>query len=239
MKDKHKMNSEIESTNLALAAAKEGFFKHLAEFKKIQSEYAETLQRKKSLAQKSAELQAEIDASKLEFKQEFAAANYERSPAVKKALQRKHDAHTMLEEIDAALSNIDRQIPLLKMDGGPKARVLLSKRSSLEKNFVKLKMLEAIAAIPQEFKNALALAAAYFPEDAEIGFVWRGLMSQAMQTGEKESLPFEPFTVGPFTQQDFEWTGAQIQTAKAALAGGADPDSIKPTRIPNIFYGSS
>ena len=55
------MNSEIESTNLALAAAKEDFFKHLAEFKKIQSEYAETLQRKKSLAQKSAELQAEIE----------------------------------------------------------------------------------------------------------------------------------------------------------------------------------
>ena len=233
------MNSEIESTNLALEAAKEDFFKHLAEFKKIQSEYAETLQRKKSLAQKSAELQAEIEASNLEFKQEFAAANYERSPAVKKALQRKHDAHTMLEEIDTALSNINRQIPLLKMDGGPKARVLLANRSKLEKNFVKLKMLEAIAAIPQEFKNALALAAAYFPEDAEIGFVWRGLMSQAMQAGEKESLPFESFTVEPFTQQDFDWTVVQIQKAKAALAGGADPDLIKPTRIPNIFYGSS
>ena len=232
------MNSEIESTNLALEAAKEDFFKHLAEFKKIQSEYAETLQRKKSLAQKSAELQAEIEASNLEFKQEFAAANYERSLAVKKALQRKHDAHTMLEEIDAALSNINRQIPLLKMDGGPKARVLLANRSKLEKNFVKLKMLEAIAAIPQEFKNALALAAAYFP-DAEIGFVWRGLMSQAKQTGEKASLPFEPFTVEPFTQQDFDWTSIQIQKAKAALAGGADPDLIKPTRIPDIFYGSS
>lgn len=114
------MNSEIESTNLALEAAKEDFFKHLAEFKKIQSEYAKHCSAKKSLAQKSAELQAEIEASNLEFKQALAAANYERSPAVKKALQRKHDAHTMLEEIDAALSNIDRQIPLLKWTAGQK-----------------------------------------------------------------------------------------------------------------------
>ena len=78
------MKSEIESTSLALAVAKEDFLKHLAEFKKIQSEYVQTLQRQKSLTEKSAALQAEVEASDLDFKQEFSAANYERTPAVNK-----------------------------------------------------------------------------------------------------------------------------------------------------------
>ena len=232
------MKSEIESTRHALAVKVEIFSNRRAEFQKIKSEYVQTLQRQKSLTEKSAALQAEVEASDLDFKQEFSAANYERTPAVNKTLQRKHDAKAMREEIEAALVNINRQIKSLQMEGGPKAARLLREEALIEKNFVKLKMLEAMASIPQEFLNALALTVEYFTKDGEIDFVFKGLKSQASETGEKTALPFEKITVAPFTSSEFNWTPIQIKQAKKEMEAGAVPDSIQANRPAHNFFAS-
>lgn len=228
--------SKIESSSRELNAQLESFEQEKIEFRKIQSECAQALQQQASLEQKLDELHAEVEAATLEFKKEFAAAHYERTPAVKKILQRRNDAQAMLEELEAALQKTKREIPLMRMDGGPKAHRLLRKQAGIERAFVKLKMLEAMAAIPQEFTNALALAAGYFSAEGELDFVWQGLMSQARETGEKATLPFENFSVAPFTTKDFSWTHVQILQAKKALAAGADPDSVQENRPARGFF---
>jgi|GEM_PF-3009205 len=228
--------STIESSSRDLDAQVESFEQAKIEFRKIQSECVQALQQQASLVQKLDELHAEVEASTAEFKKEFAAAHYERTPAVKKILHRKNDAQAMLEELEAALQKTKREIPLMRMDGGPKARLLLSKHAGIERAFVKLKMLEAMAAIPQEFSNALALAAAYFSAEGELDFVWQGLMSQAREKGEKAALPFEKFSVAPFTSKDFSWTHVQILQAKKALEAGADPDLIQENRPARGFF---
>lgn len=228
--------SKIESFSRELNAQVESYEQEKIEFRKIQSEYAEALQQQASLVQKLDELHAEVEATTLDFKKEFAAAHYERTPAVKKILHRKNDAQTILEELEAALQKTKREIPLMQMDGGPKARSLLSTHVGIERAFVKLKMLEAMAAIPQEFSNALALAAAYFSAEGELNFVWEGLMGQARETGEKAALPFEKISVAPFTSKDFSWTTLQIQQAKKALEAGADPESIQASRPAHGFF---
>lgn len=230
--------SKIESTSHDLNAQVESFEQEKIEFRRIQSEYAEALQQQAYLVQKIDELHAEVEATTLEFKKEFAAAHYERTPAVKKVLQRKNDAQAMLEELEAALQKMKREIPLMRMDGGPKARRLLSKHAGIEKAFVKLKMLEAMAAIPPEFINALALATTHFSAEGELDFIWQGLMSQARETGVKAALPFEKFSVAPFTSKDLSWTHVQIQQAKKALEEGAVPDSIQASRPAHSFFAA-
>lgn len=228
--------SKIESSSRDLNAQLENFEQEKIEFQKIQSEYAEALQLQASLVQKLDELHAEIEAATLEFKKEFAAAHYERTPAVKKILQRKNDAQAMQEELEAALQKTKREIPLIQMDGVPKARSLLGKHAAIERTFVRLKMLEAMAAIPQEFTNALALAAGYFSAEGELNFVWEGLRGQARETGEKAALPFEKLSIAPFTSKDFHWTPLKIQQAKKAIEAGAAPDSIHPQRPGHGFF---
>lgn len=230
--------SKIESSSRDLNAQVESFDQEKIEFLKIQSDYAEAMLLQAALVKKRDELLAEIEAATAEFKQEFTAAHYERTPAVKKTLQRKNDAQAMLEELEAALQKTKREIPLMRMNGGPKARSLLSKHASIERAFVKLKMLEAMAAIPQEFTNALALAASHFSAEGELNFVWEGLMGQARETGEKAPLPFEKISVAPFTSKDFNWTPAQIRQAKKVLEADADPESIQASRPAHGFFAA-
>lgn len=226
----YNIQENIESTRRELASLVEAFGKEGKEFKTYQSEYVALLQRQTSMTQKLHELSAEVESSTLEFKKEFAAHHYERTPAVKKVLHQKNDAQDMFEEIEIALQKVKRQVLSMQMDAGPKAREAFHIHCNMKRNYVKLKMLEAMAAVPQEFSNALALAVTYFGKDNQMDFVLQGLLSQAKETGEKEDLPFEDFSVAPFTQSDFNWTPVQIRNANKALEDGANLNSMKPQR---------
>lgn len=101
------------------------------------------------------------------------------------------------------------------------------------KDFANLKMLEAMAAIPHDFWNALAFAAEYLEEedkDKEINLFFKKLNVKAAEIGGKIDLPFEKITMSPFQNKEVYWTPLQIHRGRLALEAGADPESIQANR---------
>lgn len=230
----HQIESEIAIARKELDALIAAFEQRIPEFQKVQQACSAALERKEALGRKLDELNAEVEGATADFKAEFEAANYERTSAVKKTLNRKNDALSMVEELTEAMQKVERQIPLLRMEGGPEARHLRHAHSAIKKAYAKLRMLEAIATVPQEFKDALLLATEQFSEDRELDFVWRGLADAAKAAGVLPAVPIEPLSVVPFTHKDFNWTPAQVHKARASLLAGAAPDTIKPERVVDL-----
>ena len=154
--------SKVSAARHALNAAVADFEEKNTAFQKVRKTYAEALERKAGLTQKITDFEAQIEAATVEFKSEFQTANYEHTAAVKKVLARRTDAQAMLEAVQAEPPNVEREILIMQMEGGPEAKRLIDQRNSIDTQQIKLHILDAVSAIPQEVKDALALAAKTF-----------------------------------------------------------------------------
>lgn len=241
MNTKLDIASKVSAARNALNASVADFEEKNAAFQKVRKTYAEVLESQAALTQKITDLEAQIEAATAEFKSEFQAANYEHTAAVKKVLVRRNDAQAMLEEVQAVLPNVEREILIMKMDGGPEAKRLIDARNAIKTQQIKLHILDAVSAIPQEIKDALVLAAESFPGNGEMNFVWAWLAETAKESGTAPTLSnVADLSVLPYKSEDFNWRQLNIDSAKAKLNKGISANEIVlPKRIPEVFYQKS
>ncbi len=237
------MNTKIDIASKASAARNAlnvsvaDFEEKNAAFQKVRKTYAEALERKAALTEKITDFEAQIEAATVEFKSEFQAANYEHTAAVKKVLVRRNDAQAMLEEVQAELPNVEREILVMQMEGGPEAKRLIDQRNSIDTQQIKLHILDAVSAIPQEVKDALALAAKAFNGRDGMQFVWTWLAEISEESGAAPTLSnLLDLSVRPYKSEDFHWRQLNIDSAKARLEQGTPArEIVRPKPIPEVF----
>lgn len=237
MNTKIDIASKVGAARNALKASVADFEEMNTAFQKVRQTYAETLERKAALTQKITDFEAQIEAATVEFKSEFQAANYEHTAAVKKVLARRNDAQAMLEEVQAELPNVEREILVMQMEGGPEAKRLIDQRNSIDTQQIKLHILDAVSAIPQEVKDALALAAKTFDGRDGMQFVWTWLAEISEESGATPTLPnLVDLSGRPYKSEDFRWRQLNIDSAKARLEQGVPASKIvRPKPIPEVF----
>lgn len=238
MNTKIDIASKASAARNALNASVADFEEKNAAFQKVRKTYAEALERKAALTQKITDFEAQIEAATVEFKSEFLAANYEHTAAVKKILARRNDAQAMLEAVQTELPNVEREILIMQMEGGPEAKRLIDQRNSIDTQQIKLHILDAVSAIPQEVKDALGLAAKTFNGRDGMKFVWTWLAEISEESGAAPTLPnLVELSVGPYKSEDFNWRQLNIDSAKAKLSQDVPASAIVPPKpIPEVFY---
>lgn len=234
IKTKRDIARKVSDARTALDVSIKNFEEENATFQKGRKTYAEALERKAVLSQKLTEYQAQIEAATIEFKSEFQAANYEHTSGVKEILARRNDAQEMLEQVQAALPNVEAEILLLKMEGGPEAKRLIALRDSIKVAQAEQHIREAMTAIPQVVKDALLLA----DITRTTSFAWSWMLEIAKESGMAPALPMiADLSVAPYKSEDFHWRQLPIDSAKRKLSQGVPASSIEsPKPIPNIFH---
>lgn len=237
MNTKLNIERKVSDARTALDALVADFEEKNAAFQKVRQTYAEALERKVVLNQKITDFEVQIQAATIEFKSEFEAANYEHTPGVKKILARRNDAQAMLEEAQAALPKVEQEILLLRMEGGPAAKQLVALSDAIKFAQIEQHIREAMTAIPQGVKDALALAGKTINGRDATKFAWSWLAEVAKESGTAPTLPtIADLSMAPYKSEDFNWRQLQVDSAKSKLSQGVPASSIAtPKRIPNIF----
>jgi pyocin large subunit-like protein len=103
------IHDELAQAQAAYDSALAKLLKACADFNEGSGkQYAELMQRHADLRGKIAAHEAAAETATLEFKQLLAAANFEKTKAVKEALFKKNDALAIAEELREALADSER-----------------------------------------------------------------------------------------------------------------------------------
>lgn len=203
------------------------------------SELVEILEQQKVLSSKIAACRSAAEVAEQEFKQAFERANYERTSAVSKALERKSDALAMAEEVEAALFKAQARATALLLDANPQAKSLLIAHEGAKRAYGMLKIYEAMGEPSQAIKNAIALAFQTIPATGDslgrpaysnelamqerskrIAFIWDGLVQMAANE-DVPQLPFAEVSIAPLKRADLLSPGQERQQ-RQKLTAGAD-----------------
>lgn len=176
------------------------------------------LEREKALATKITACHAEAKAAEAIFKQSFEAAGYERTTAVRQALNRKNDAMAMAEELEVAHSQAQAKWGDVLMEASPKAKTLLQAHREARKAYAVLNVYEAMGEACGALQKAMALASRTLDHSGDslgrspvssadlreqqqrnLAFVWEGLVQMALEDQEPPGLPFAPVSISPLT----------------------------------------
>lgn len=196
------------------------------------------LEREKALATEITACHAEAKAAEETFKQSFEAAGYERTTAVRQALNRKNDAMAMAEELEVAHSQAQAQWRDVLMDASPKAQTLRQAHRKARETHALLSVYEAMGEACGALQKAMALAFRTLDHSGDslgrspvsladlrelqqrnLAFVWDGLVQMALEDQEPPDLPFAPVSISPLTSANL-LTPAQLHTMRHQNAGG-------------------
>lgn len=196
------------------------------------------LAREKALATKITACHTEAKAAEAVFKQSFEAAGYERTTAVRQALNRKNDAMAMAEELEVAHSQAQAQWGAVLMDASPKAQTLLQAHRKARETHALLSVYEAMGEACGTLQKAVALACGTLDHSGDclgrppissadlrqqqqrnLAFIWEGLVQMALENQEPPDLPFAPVSISPLTTANL-LTPAQLHTMRNQKAAG-------------------
>ncbi|MDH4418932.1 MAG: hypothetical protein QE485_17110 [Acidovorax sp.] len=208
------IHDELAQAQAAYDSALEKLLKACAEFNEgAGKEYAELMQRHADLRSKIATHEATAEAATVEFKQLLAAANYEKTKAVKDALFKKNDAVAIAEELREALADSERTALPLRASASRAAQSYANAHDTAYAAYARLEVFKALAASEEGLSRALALLS-HVSDAAEVErhvqdtrehrmkFVWNRLVAVAKQQPEAQEQPeveaLGPLQLGPF-----------------------------------------
>lgn len=161
------------------------------------------LAREKALATKITACHTEAKAAEAVFKQSFEAAGYERTTAVRQALNRKNDAMAMSEELEVAHSQAQTQWGAVLIDASPTAQTLLPAHRKAREAHALLSVYEAMGEACDTLQKAVALACRTLDHSGDclgrspissadlrqqqqrnLAFIWEGLVQMALENQE-------------------------------------------------------
>ncbi|WP_370678808.1 hypothetical protein [Comamonas sp. GB3 AK4-5] len=204
------------------------------------AELASALEQQEKMVAKIATCRANAKAAEAEFKQAFEAAGYERTTAVRQALNRKNDAVAMAEELEIAQGNVRNHLDSLLLDASPKAATLRSAYRSTKEAYGRWKAYDAMGESAGALKGAIALAAYTIPHSSDslgrlafsssdaqeelrrsLAFIWDGLLQMAFEGQEQPALPFAQADISPLKTSDL-LTPCQAHIARRKAQTAAD-----------------
>ena len=208
------IQDELNQAQGAYDNALQVLLKACAEFNEGSGkEYAELMQRHADLRSKIASHEAASEAATREFKDLLAAANFEKTKAVKEALFKKNDALAIAEELREALADSERTALPLRASASRAAQTYANAHDAAYAAYARLEAYKALAQSEAGLARALALLS-HVPGAIEIErhledvrahrvqWVWNRLMAVAKQLPEGQGQPevdaLGPLKLGPF-----------------------------------------
>lgn len=228
------IQDELAQAQAAYDNALEKLLKACAEFNEGPGkEYAELMQRHADLRSKIATHEATAEAATLEFKQLLAAANYEKTKAVKDALFKKNDALAIAEELREALADSERTALPLRASASRAAQTYANAHDMAYAAYARLEVVKALATSEEGLSRAMALLSHVrdaieverHMDDAQthrMKFVWNRLVAVAKQQPEAKEQPeveaLGPLQLGPFAGRAYltPVQAMRLQRAEAA-----------------------
>ncbi|MDH4416021.1 MAG: hypothetical protein QE485_02240 [Acidovorax sp.] len=230
------IHDELAQAQAAYDSALEKLLKACAEFNEgAGKEYAELMQRHADLRSKIATHEATAEAATVEFKQLLAAANYEKTKAVKDALFKKNDAVAIAEELREALADSERTALPLRASASRAAQSYANAHDMAYAAYARLEVFKALAASEEGLSRAMALLA-HVSDAVEVErhvqdarehrmkFVWNRLVAVAKQLPEAQEQPeveaLGPLQLGPFAGRAYltPVQAMRLQRAEAEAA---------------------
>ena len=208
------IQDELAQAQAAYDSALAKLLKACADFNEGSGkQYAELMERHADLRGKIAAHEAAAETATLEFKQLLAAANFEKTKAVKEALFKKNDALAIAEELREALADSERTTLPLRASASRAAEHYANAHDAAYGAFARLEAYKALAESEDGLSRALALLS-HVSDAVEVErhvqdarehrmkFVWSRLKAVALQRPEAQEQPeveaLGPLQLGPF-----------------------------------------
>jgi hypothetical protein len=208
------IQDELAQAQAAYDSALKTLLKACADFNEGSGkQYAELMQRHADLRGKIAAHEAAAETATLEFKQLLAAANFEKTKAVKEALFKKNDALAIAEELREALADSERTTLPLRASASRAAQHYANAHDAAYGAYARLEAYKALAESEEALTRAMALMThaseptgidrqADDPRAYRMKFIWQRLSAVAMERPEAQEQPeveaLGPLQLGPF-----------------------------------------
>lgn len=202
------IQDELAQAQAAYDTALQKLLKACADFNEGSGkQYAELMQRHADLRGKIAAHEAAAETATLEFKQLLAAANFEKTKAVREALFKKNDALAIAEELREALADSERTTLPLRASASRAAQTYANAHDAAYGAYARLEAYKALAQSEDGLSRALALLS-HVSDAVEVErhvqdarehrmkFVWSRLKAVALQRPEAQEQP-EVEALGP------------------------------------------
>ena len=208
------IQDELAQAQAAYDTALQKLLKACADFNEGSGkQYAELMERHADLRGKIAAHEAAAETATLEFKQLLAAANFEKTKAVKEALFKKNDALAISEELREALADSERTPLPLRASASRAAEHYANAHDAAYGAYARLEAYKALAESEEALTRAMALMThaseptgidrqADDPRAYRMKFIWQRLSAVAMERPEAQEQPeveaLGPLQLGPF-----------------------------------------
>lgn len=208
------IQDELGQAQAAYDTALQTLLKACADFNEGSGkQYAELMERHADLRGKIAAHEAAAETATLEFKQLLAAANFEKTKAVKEALFKKNDALAIAEELREALADSERTTLPLRASASRAAEHYTNAHDAAYGAYARLEAYKALAESEEALTRAMALMThaseptgidrqADDPRAYRMKFIWQRLSAVAMERPEAQEQPeveaLGPLQLGPF-----------------------------------------
>ncbi len=202
------IQDELAQAQAAYDRALQTLLKACADFNEGSGkQYAQLMERHADLRGKIAAHEAAAETATLEFKQLLAAANFEKTKAVREALFKKNDALAIAEELREALADSERTTLPLRASASRAAQHYANAHDAAYGAYARLEAYKALAQSEDGLSRALALLSHVSDvveverhvQDAQehrMKFVWSRLKAVALQRPEAQEQP-EVEALGP------------------------------------------
>lgn len=202
------IQDELALAQAAYDSALKTLLKACADFNEGSGkQYAELMERHADLRGKITAHEAAAETATLEFKQLLAAANFEKTKAVKEALFKKNDALAIAEELREALADSERTTLPLRASASRAAQTYANAHDAAYGAYARLEAYKSLAESEDGLSRALALLS-HVSDAVEVErhvqdarehrmkFVWSRLKAVALQRPEAQEQP-EVEALGP------------------------------------------
>ncbi len=195
------IQDELAQAQAAYDSALETLLKACADFNEGSGkQYAELMQRHADLRGKIATHEAAAEAATLEFKHLLAAANFEKTKAVKEALFKKNDALAIAEELREALADSERTALPLQASASRAAQHYANAHDAAYGAYARLEAYKAMTESEEALTRAMALMThasdptgidrqADDPRAYRMKFIWQRLSAVALERPEAQQRP--------------------------------------------------
>lgn len=231
------IQDELAQAQAAYDSALATLLKACAEFNEGSGkQYVELMERHADLRDKIAAHEAAAETATLEFKQLLAAANFEKTKAVKEALFKKNDALAIAEELREALADSERTTLPLRASASRAAQTYANAHDMAYAAYARLEVFKALAESEEGLSRAMALLSHVrdaieverHMDDAQthrMKFVWNRLVAVAKQQPEAQEQPvveaLGPLQLGPFAGRAYLTPVQVMQLQRAEAAATA------------------
>lgn len=230
------IQSELTQAQAAYDTALQQLLKACAEFNEGSGKaYAELMQRHADLRSKITTHEKAVETATLDFKQLLAAANFEKTKAVKEALFKKNDALAIAEELREALADSERTALPLRASASRAAQTYANAHDTAYAAYARLEAYKALAESEDGLSRAMALMSHVADakeierhvEDVQahrMKFVFNRLKAVAKQRPEAQEQPeieaLGPLQLGPFAGR------AYLTPVQAMLLQRAEAEAV-------------